>query len=353
MRNSCSKCQAICPANALKIDDEISIDERYCVKCGACATVCDNGVFRLLEISDEGIVSKIHEMSSTFDKISFECDGCFNKFRIKHKKLPKDIGKISLPCLGRINEIILLGVHDLGFKEVRFSDCEDKCPMKSARSGLDKSQILATHLIKSLEISTFENNGTNKETFLQSSDEDLINKRREFLFEAGKRAARIAMNKKDAEKKIKGFQDSRINLRRETLLSYLKTHKLVDYSIEIKEIPFSEIDVNDTCDLCGICCRICPTGTLWLENDKKASSLKFDISRCVGCGICQRICNKSSLKIKAEVNFINLKRGPITLRIMPLTVCGKCKANFISIEEAILCQNCTKTSNLISNFLRK
>ncbi|WP_429159186.1 4Fe-4S dicluster domain-containing protein [Desulfitispora alkaliphila] len=56
--------------------------------------------------------------------------------------------------------------------------------------------------------------------------------------------------------------------------------------------------IADTCILCGICQRKCPTGCI--EVDKANSSWKINPYNCILCGSCVEICPKDSLYMKPQ-----------------------------------------------------
>ncbi len=74
--------------------------------------------------------------------------------------------------------------------------------------------------------------------------------------------------------------------------------------------------VNDieSCILCGICEKRCPTGALAV--DKKAGTWTIDRFRCVQCGSCVRECPKHSLSMApdyakpAMVKGVHVERKP-------------------------------------------
>ncbi len=50
----------------------------------------------------------------------------------------------------------------------------------------------------------------------------------------------------------------------------------------------------DTCNMCGKCVDICPTGT-WR---RIGAQLYFDAPRCIGCGLCTTVCKVDALELK-------------------------------------------------------
>jgi formate hydrogenlyase subunit 6/NADH:ubiquinone oxidoreductase subunit I len=111
-------------------------------------------------------------------------------------------------------------------------------------------------------------------------------------------------------------------------------------------LPFADINISDSCNICGVCCYICPTGALQKKEEKTKVDIVFDFANCVGCGLCERICDMGSLKIKDKVNLGNLMREPISLHTLPKNTCMKCNMSFVSVSESKLCPQCEKRDGL-------
>jgi ferredoxin len=343
-RGSCDYCKVICPTDAIDIGREITIDPKKCVRCGSCATICHNGVFTLLDGSDEILLNKIEVIKSSVNNITIQCNGCNNSFKIKHKKLPKDMGKLMVPCHGRVNEIILLRIRELDFENVVFSDCLSECPYKSAWKGFYHALILNDNLRKTIIMVSNNSSLTTKSGKKSSKDLDGQN-RRDFVNLAGKRAAAMALDINPTRKQITK-QMHHLPVRRRALLDLLKSHEINDHIVKKGTLPFAEIDIMSECDLCGACSHICPTGTLTLIDNGKNTSITFDFPKCVGCELCSQVCDKGYLHIKDEANLGNLKRQPIKLHELPNRKCSNCEMSFVSTSEETLCPQCGKRNNL-------
>jgi ferredoxin len=350
-KGSCDHCRKICPTDAIDIGREISIDPRKCVRCGGCATICHNGAFTILDGSDETLLNKIEVINSSVKNITIQCNGCNNSFKIKHKKLPKDMGKLTVPCHARINEIILLRIRELDFEKVEFSDCSSSCPYKSAWNGFYHVLILNDHLRKTIKMSSNVSSlNTNSEK--KSSKDFEGQNRRDFVNFAGKRAAAFALDINPTKKQITK-QMHRLPLRRRVLLEFLRSYEISDHIIKKGKLPFAEIKILSSCDLCGACSHICPPGALKLIDNKIDTSITFEFAKCIGCELCAQVCDNGYLQIKDEVNLGLLNGESITLHELPNRKCSKCEMNFVTVTDSALCPQCEKRNHLMNKMSGK
>lgn len=82
-----------------------------------------------------------------------------------------------------------------------------------------------------------------------------------------------------------------------TLKSLFSKPETIMYPVQERYKPEGlkgHIDIDvETCILCGICQKTCPTGAI--EVDKPGEAWRIDRFRCVQCGACWRACPKESL----------------------------------------------------------
>lgn len=88
----------------------------------------------------------------------------------------------------------------------------------------------------------------------------------------------------------------------EILLAIDATDKETDYAIElfrqkgveVKEIKRAiELD-HDSCFDCGACISLCPTGALYVTDDK---SVELDENKCIYCKLCVPSCPVRALRL--------------------------------------------------------
>ena len=352
MVGSCERCSVHCPVDALKIDGKVTIDPEKCVRCGACSTVCLNGVFRMLDIPDGSVFSMIDRISSSSDSIIIKCNGCNNAYSIKNKKVPKGTGIIVLPCFGRVNEAMLLRCHEIGFHRLMFSDCDGECPFGRAGSVLDETLALTTRLLDGQRtIGVKQNKKIPSDTRSLIIENQDVKGRREFIYEVGKGAASIVLGIGVSEGDDAGKRTTSSNLRRQALVSFLIKNYAKEMTILRAGLPFAEIEIAPSCNMCGACCRLCPTGALLLKEDDHETRIAFDTVKCMGCELCRKVCKVDSLKIKEEFKPSSLGNDPVTLHSMLLGTCTACNEGFVPVTGSGLCPGCIKEKELKTSFM--
>jgi len=115
--SECSICQDTCPTGAIKLDSTenvIMVDGYLCNGCGICVNTCPNPVFSLKDVDLESLIKSIKDK----EQITIAC--------------PHNASDIQVPCLGYINESILLRIASEGTKiEINTSACRS-CDYKNA-----------------------------------------------------------------------------------------------------------------------------------------------------------------------------------------------------------------------------
>lgn len=350
--DSCSRCMDICPARAITLSSYgPSVNERDCVLCGACSTVCPNNAILIADSTDENIIHSINVLSSEFERVRIQCNGCSKRFRIRHGKPPKNMGIVTVPCLGRLNETIILYGKLSKPDIIEFSPCKTRCPFYRALRAFDESVIIAERLMKGSDPDVFSNGDGHRELKSSSLENDHAHGRRDFIIESGKRAIEIAFNIGEGD--YRGRREP--NLRRERLISLILKNNLTGLIEKDDNLPFAEISVKEgLCDLCGLCERLCPSSALILEYSDGKLHLDFSISKCTNCGICRSICPISAISILNNIHLSILDRDTISLKSGKTEACVKCNQPFfISNEGQKICSICMKTKNVMDDLTSK
>ena len=345
--NSCSLCQDICPVHAIELSPDVpTVNGKDCVLCGACSTVCPNNVVLMIDSSDENIVHRINEVSSEFDCIRFQCNGCSGRFRFRHKKPPKNTGSIIVPCLGRLNETILL--YGLLQKPggMDFAPCNSRCPYIEGAKAFDESLITAGRLLNALNTEKAGVDVGEADIGSGRSPRDYAHGRRDFIIESGKRAIEIAFNMGEGDFRGSG----KANFRRELLISLIMDNEPGNL-MDTDDVPFAHLCVDVICDLCGLCERLCPSRALSLDKGEGVLRLNFMISKCTNCGICRSVCPIRAIKINDVMDMGTINREEECLREGKETRCDACGRSFyVPDDDRKTCTLCLKPKNLIIEF---
>ncbi len=102
-----------------------------------------------------------------------------------------------------------------------------------------------------------------------------------------------------------------------TFGSLFKKPETTRYPFEKKPVPEGlkghiENEV-ESCILCGMCQRTCPTGAIVV--DKKARTWALDPFRCVQCGSCARACPKHCLNMLPSYTPVSTSKEVRTIEV--------------------------------------
>ncbi len=280
--SSCTKCEDICPTQAIKTSEgTIAITQQECIDCGACVGICPTEALSLREFdvnsfffdflkSDENIISC---------KTNFVCLAALS---VDH-----------LIALGSLKEVIL----DIG--HCKECDIAGSCYDRIQDSINEANYVLEAidqNPIKTEELAQVADKTANRRKFFslftlkgalqtkQNFDENL----------ASLEDPSVSLDLQD----IAAIRQKSIPNRRKLLYTILqKIGKPSIYKyLENEYLSFtSNKTIDDSCDNCSMCYRICPTEAL--SSDAKGSKILFDPFLCVRCHLCHDVCEKDSIKL--------------------------------------------------------
>jgi len=325
--SECKECENICPYDAIKcVDGGISLFLQNCTSCGVCVGICPTEALELGNFSVRDFLFDF--LKSDENRIgcryNFRCLSTFNVEYLVSLALMKDI----VLDLGHCGECPL----DEGIKR-RIKDLVDEANF-----------ILSKISNKKIEI---------KDLCLEKTN-DSGNRREIFSIFDPKSMEKLAEDKKNELERLKDpfvkIEDDLAYKKREKIIpdkrkifySVLKRVKRPESfeKIESKKISFvSSKEIDDSCDNCSICYRVCPSGAL--SSSKRGDVIFFDDMLCLKCHLCHDVCEKDSIKIG---EFFDTKEffepRQRVLKRFEVVRCDECGNLFTYFGEEKICQRC-------------
>lgn len=312
--SGCSLCRDACPEGAIKLDDSdeiIKVDGFSCDGCGICVNACPNPVFFLVDAHHGSVMNKLKHR----DNISISCPG--------------SVCDLQVPCLGYINESILLSIAAEGIGiELNISGCKD-CP-KHGISDLAAGYADAVNSIlqrcgSDKKVSVIDD-GTSGVSGEGSLSRKLIS-----LFGG------------------KSREMSQSTTRQSLFIAALKKLGSLPH-FEAGKIPFGNITLTASCNGCCLCAFLCPVEAISVNDDEKFI-LKFRPDLCTGCGQCVMICPQKAISLLAYIDLNDIL--PCEWKnIMEIEkqVCAGCGEFYVMSADARLCDLCRKDKEIEDSF---
>ncbi len=364
-KSLCRECVDVCPQGLLKVGEfglNGDIDLTGCKSCGLCATVCPNGVFEIKEPTDIALLKKINSLLEKKKKLTVGC--CRGG-----GKGGQVACELTLTCLGRLNEAILVAASAMGAKEILLKTsacraCETKNLPSVIKRSVENSRLLLhafgqdtrmVFLEETVDVETPEEGEGKK-------PEDTY-ERREFLkFLKGGTVSVAAMIAEGAIDKLKETvshqmepakpvgMEHRVPAKREILLYFLK--KLGKPKLErisSATLPLVQVSIRETCVLCGCCSQFCPTGALKATNADGVKGIYFSLSLCTGCGLCKLACLEGALSLGDTIETAGLIEDRAK-RLISQEVyrCAVCDQEFGATAPKKYCRYCERKMKLMN-----
>ncbi|MCL7412509.1 MAG: 4Fe-4S dicluster domain-containing protein [ANME-2 cluster archaeon] len=309
--SSCSQCLENCPAGAIRIDgQEIEIDGFLCTGCGICVNICPNPAFSLKDIDPSSIIKASQEKK----QLTISCSG-------------KDTD-LQVPCLGFINEAVLLRMASEGRKIVLDTSACQKCDYSTTQDTI-LGYVDAANSV----LTCFNND---KKIHLKDDGPSIEPKHesitRKFIFH---------------------FSDTKIGEGYSRQSMFIDALKQLDpdsrNSMDASIIPFGSIKVHSSCNGCGICVALCPMDALVIE-ECDDFILKFRPHLCTGCGLCGQLCPEGSISLEENIVPGDLLKDELNLIDIKRIQCRECGRFFVAVHEQALCDSCRKDKDIEDSF---
>jgi ferredoxin len=59
-------------------------------------------------------------------------------------------------------------------------------------------------------------------------------------------------------------------------------------------MPLGAVTIGDVCNVCGLCVKYCPHGSIHLESGR----LEVDNLRCTACRLCAEVCPPEAISVR-------------------------------------------------------
>lgn len=328
--SSCRRCTEACIADAIDIvGNELYLDASACVSCGVCTSVCPTEALAPLKPTDSELADAMARSAAGNDGVAVIVCA-----RMAAKRLSDPALYAEVPCLGRMEESLLVALVSKGASQVFLVDgtcgtCKYGACSEFVNDIVRSANALATAMGSSVHV---VRTSSMPEFMLADSTEGLIGStRRGFFREAAGAARETALTAaKTTLSKELGLGESpatigeRLRVDEDGLMPQLNMprHDVlinamdaigspVTESLESRRFANVEIDAGK-CNACGMCVVFCPTRALRRDiegADVRPSVLKaieFSAADCVQCGLCADVCWKGALVVSPTVSTSQL-----------------------------------------------
>jgi len=151
--SSCAICSTLCPYEALKKDAEtgkIVLEIEKCQVCGICYSICPAKAIDIIYYDIDSLTRYLEKAKQEYDSntLIIMCKGSAPDFTGIEKLFGVDkFIPLSVPCVGRIPEEMLLKAIVMGIREIYILACdEDYCRFERG-SSVTSRRILGLNLL--------------------------------------------------------------------------------------------------------------------------------------------------------------------------------------------------------------
>jgi NAD-dependent dihydropyrimidine dehydrogenase PreA subunit len=294
---SCNYCVVACPVYAVSAASEaVTINDRLCIECGACARDCPIGAIQSPSVSDVQIIAMLNALASEEPDpnkraLMLTCPIGFERLLDegrKGKRLGAGIVPVQIPCVSFIGSVHYLWAASLGVTLATV--CPDiSCKKAVAMFPLYQHVASSRNLLKDLREDT-----TNSVHHLGLHANDSIV---DFVSQALTSTSAVGVSAK-----LSG------SFRHELVVDAIRgLRNGSSGSIELSEdgtLPLFDLKVDEVrCSFCEACQRDCPDHAIEFTKSDDGTSLMFDPALCGGCMICERNCPEKAITVSRLKDF--------------------------------------------------
>jgi ferredoxin len=287
---SCSYCRDACLVNAISVaPDNVVVNDRLCIECGACARECPMGALQVPSVSDEQIMAMMSQLSGQKVEqdrpvLLLTCPMGLDKLANEvgeSRAFPSDIVSAPITCVAVIGGVHYLWAVSLGVSVLTI--CPDiSCKKAEAAVRLYRHVASSKNLIRA----STDNGSASLNHLTLTSQESMLDC---ISRTVGSNSATIPV----AE--LTGAS------RRELFLDAVRRLRAGNEKVKLPQdhtLPLFDVQVDAVkCTYCELCQKNCPDNAIEFTKNEGSASIMFDPSLCGGCMICERNCPQQAIHV--------------------------------------------------------
>ncbi len=341
--SSCKRCAEACFTHAITVAaNKLDIDAGACVGCGSCVAVCPTSAIMSLDPMDEDLAAAVSQ--AVRNARSMAVISCA---RMAARKEGDPEKYATVPCLGRIDELLLVSLASRGVQDIVLVDGDcSTCKYGASSFCVDdtvESAISLLELVGSDAIITRVSEFP-PEVRVEDERKAIGAARRGFFTQASGYARNVAMTaaEKAIDDALNQSKQRKLLTLRERLgagksgklptFSAARNLELLDELWKIGEASqpggedapaeafpacvgsdpvdtrlFGTLSIDpEKCSGCGMCVMFCPTAALkHAEHDEHPDAemryLEFQAADCTQCGLCVDVCLRYCISLSSKV----------------------------------------------------
>lgn len=308
---SCSKCADACTSGALSmLDDQVVVTTALCIGCGTCATVCPTCALEAHHPNDAELLQRcLATISKEQGNVVIACEQMLAQSAGSYKT--DEV--VSLPCLGRVEESLLVALALKGVQQVHLVcgdcvRCDHAVGLGTAQLVCETTNVLLRAWDNDMRVSLCEKlpacsllqeGETGAQEVCESSEVAVVGL---------PRAAESKFMKVMSDGTLPHF----IPDRRERLLDSLALMGTPKDEVVATRLWGHVVVDTDLCVSCRMCATFCPTGAISKFDEEDGTlGIEHAPSDCVKCRCCTDICPEGAISISDEVLTGNLLKGVV------------------------------------------
>lgn len=331
----CTHCSDICPTGAITITGRLpSINQAQCVGCAGCVAVCPTEAL------------KLDDFNPTDFFFSFATD---EENLVSCQK--------NVPCIAALSSEQLISFAQMKQGIVLDTGHCFQCDIgERVLAVMANTMDNANYLLEAIESEytvACEPIG-----YADTTQPDEKGDRRDFFKNFHLRG--IGKVRSDFEKEVQRTTDEFVHYSTDrSHTQALRTKKITDrrklfftalkrfdvpsefHVVQSDKITFTSQKLLDEelCTACEMCHRVCPTGAL--TSDMRNSKIDFDPFLCVKCHLCHDVCEFNAITLSTSYNlkewYVPSVQNLVTFAVRR---CNECDGLFSSVAGEKICRRC-------------